>query len=168
MPKLTWTREQIEAYERQLARRPHFSRLNHISIPVRDLEASKKFYIEVLGGRLILDSPPSFAEVLVAGTVVGMSNVRGCPQDADAEYPHIGFEIESDHFLPMKRWLEDHGVTTHAPWSRSHVEALMYFKDPSGNLIEIYCPRFERAKELQRTPTVVEVVELPALDYEWR
>lgn len=168
MPKIIWTPEQIAEYERQLERRPHFSRLNHVSLAVRDVEVSKRFYIDVLGGRLIHDTP-NFAEVLVAGTVVGMSDRRGRPQDSDAEYPHIGFEIESEHFLPMKRWLDDHGVKTHQPWSRSHVEGLMYFKDPSGNLIEIYCPRFEGAKEeLQLAPNILEVVDLPSLDYAWR
>src|SRR5579871_291978 len=55
MPRIAWTPEQIAEYERKLAARPHFSRLNHISIPVTDLELAKKFYVEVLGGRLILD-----------------------------------------------------------------------------------------------------------------
>lgn len=167
MPRVTWTPEQIRDYELELERRPHFSRLNHISIPVRDLAAAKKFYTDVLGGRLVLESP-NFAEVLVAGTIVGLSDVRGRPQSSDAEFPHIGFEIESDQFLPMRQWLDDHGVKVHRPWTRSQVEGLMYFKDPSGNLIEIYCPRFARATEVQHSPSVLEVVDLPSLDYEWR
>lgn len=168
MANLTWTPEQIQEYERQLERRPHFSRLNHISIPVRDLAASKRFYVEVLGGRLIHDKP-TFAEVVVAGTVIGLSSTRGRPQSSEAEFPHIGFEIESDHFLAMKQWLDDHGVKTHEPWTRSQVEGLMYFKDPSGNLIEVYCPRFAGAKDVRHSRSVLEVVgDLRALDYEWR
>src|ERR1700733_15956907 len=118
MPRIAWTPEEIEKHDREVAKRPHFSRLNHISIPVNDLEAAKRFYVEVLGGRLILDGTPNFSEVLVAGTVIGLSDVRGTPQSSDAEFPHIGFEIESEHFLPMKTWLEAHGVKTHAPWTR--------------------------------------------------
>jgi catechol 2,3-dioxygenase-like lactoylglutathione lyase family enzyme len=167
MPRIAWTPEQIAEYERKLATRPHFSRLNHISIPVTDLELAKQFYVEVLGGRLILDGTPHFSEVLVAGTVVGLSDVRGRPQASDTEFPHIGFEIESEHFVPMKAWLEAHGVATHAPWTRHHVEGLMYFKDPFGNLIEIYCPQFAGARDLQLSPTPVGVVELPALNYSW-
>jgi catechol 2,3-dioxygenase-like lactoylglutathione lyase family enzyme len=167
MANLTWTPEQIAEYERELELRPHFSRLNHISIPVRDLEVSKRFYIEVLGGRLIHNTE-AFAEVLVAGTVVGLSSVRGRPQTSEAEFPHIGFEIESDQFLPMKRWLDEHGVRTHQPWTRSQIEGLMYFKDPSGNLIEIYCPRFAGAKEIRHSKKVAEFVDLRDLDYEWR
>jgi catechol 2,3-dioxygenase-like lactoylglutathione lyase family enzyme len=167
MPRIAWTPEQIAEYERKLAARPHFSRLNHISIPVTDLEAAKKFYVEVLGGRLILDGTPHFSEVLVAGTVIGLSDVRGRPQSAESEFPHIGFEIESEHFLPMKAWLEANGVKTHAPWTRHHVEGLMYFKDPFGNLIEVYCPKFAGAGELQLSGTPVGVVDLPELNYSW-
>jgi len=167
MPRIAWTDEEVDRYERELAQRPHFSRLNHISIPVTDLELAKRFYVEVLGGRLILDGTPNFSEVLVAGTVVGLSDVRGRPQAAETEFPHIGFEIESEHFLPMKTWLETHGVKTHAPWTRHHIEGLMYFKDPFGNLIEVYCPKFSGATELQLAGTPVDVVELPTLNYRW-
>lgn len=167
MPKVAWSPEEIAAYERDLERRPHFSRLNHVSLPVRDLEASKRFYTEILGGRIVNDGTPHFAEVLVAGVVVGLSDVRGEPQKSNAEFPHLGFEIASEHFLPMKAWLDRHGVATHDPWTRHHVEGLMYFKDPSGNLIEIYCPAFAGAGELQQAPTPHDVVALPDLDYAW-
>lgn len=166
MPNVAWSPEEIREHERRLEQRPHFSRLNHISIPVRDVAVSKRFYVDVLGGRLIHDTP-HFAEVLVAGTVVGMSDIRGRSQEPAAEFPHLGFEIESEQFWPMRRWLDEHGVKTHGPWTRSQVEGLMYFKDPSGNLIEIYCPRFADAKAVQHARSVLEVVELPSLDYEW-
>src|SRR3974377_7827 len=137
MPRVPWTAEQIEAYEHDLQRRPHFSRMNHVSIPVERLDIAKRFYTEVLGGRLINDGTPNFSEVLVAGMIIGLSQVRGRPQAAETEFPHIAFEIESEHFLPMKAWLEKHGVKTGTAWSRHQVEGLMYFKDPFGNLIEI-------------------------------
>jgi catechol-2,3-dioxygenase len=43
----------------------------------------------------------------------------------------------------------------------------MYFKDPSGNLIEMYCPKFEGAKDLQKSGTIIGVTDLANLDYEW-
>lgn len=167
MPRVAWSEEQIAAYESALAKRPHFARMNHVSLSVRDLEVAKRFYVEVMGGRLVNDGTPNFAEVLVAGMIIGMSDARGEPQASDAEFPHIAFEIESDHFLPMIAWLERHGVKTHRPWTRHQVEGLMYFKDPSGNLIEIYCPKFAGARDLVLAPTPLDVVELTSLDYEW-
>ncbi len=167
MPSFTWSSEQIEAFERALAKRPHFSRFNHVSVWARDVERSTTFYADVLGGRIVNKGTPHFAEVEVAGVIIGLSDVRGAAAAPDAEFPHIAFEIESHHFLPMKKWLEDHGVKTHEPWTRHQVEGLMYFKDPSGNLIEVYCPKFAGAKSLQTAGTPIDVVNLAELDYDW-
>ena len=80
-------------------------KLHHVSRQTRNVDETRKFYVEVLGGRLILDGTPHFSEVLVAGTVVGLSDVRGKPQQPDAEFPHIGFEIESEHFIFRSTYL---------------------------------------------------------------
>ena len=167
MPRVPWTEDQIAAYERELEGRPHFARLNHVSLSVDDLEVSKRFYVEVLGGRMVNDGTPHFAEVLVAGMIIGMSDVRGTSQAPASEFPHVAFEIESQHFMPMIELLHRHGVKTHQPWTRHQVEGLMYFKDPSGNLIEIYCPQFAGAKEIRVAPTPLDVVDLETLNYTW-
>lgn len=167
MPSFEWSAEQIAEFERNLARRPHVSRVNHISIPVRDLEQSKRFYAEVIGGRIVNEGTPNFSEVVVGGLIVGMSTASGEPQAARAEFPHLALEIESEQFLPMIAWLRDHGVRTHEPWTRHQIEGLMYFKDPSGNLIELYCPRFDGARELRQSTGLHEVADLADLDYEW-
>jgi catechol 2,3-dioxygenase-like lactoylglutathione lyase family enzyme len=162
-PRIFWNPEQIAHYERELQRRPHFSKLNHISLAVKDIDEARKFYIDVLGGRLVYDMP-HFIEVNVAGTVIGMSATRGRPQASDAEYPHVGFEIESDQFLPMKALLNECGVKTHEIWTRLNIEGLMYFKDPSGNLLEIFCVKYEGEK--QRTKPL-SADEVSRLDYTW-
>jgi catechol 2,3-dioxygenase-like lactoylglutathione lyase family enzyme len=162
---IAWTPEEIAAHERQ--DRPWFTAMAHVSLPVRDLEEAKRFYTEVLGGRLILNLP-EFAEVMLAGTIVGFSAHQGQPQSPGTEFPHVAFSIESAQFAPMKRWLEDHGVPTHDLWTRNGREGLMYFKDPSGNLFEIYCSRFDGANELQRGGARggESVVDLASLNYE--
>jgi catechol 2,3-dioxygenase-like lactoylglutathione lyase family enzyme len=167
MPSFTWSADRIRAFEAALAKRPHFSRFNHVSVWARDVEISTRFYADVLGGRVVNEGTPHFAEVEVAGVIIGVSDVRGVANPAESEFPHMAFEIESEHFLPMKKWLEDHGVKTHDPWTRHQVEGLMYFKDPSGNLIEVYCPKFAGAKELRKSGTPIGVVDLAGLDYEW-
>jgi catechol 2,3-dioxygenase-like lactoylglutathione lyase family enzyme len=167
MPSFTWSAEKIRAFDAALAKRPHFSRFNHVSVWARDVETSMRFYADVLGGRIVNQGTPHFAEVEVAGVIVGVSDVRGVRTPAESEFPHMAFEIESEHFLPMKKWLEDHGVKTHDPWTRHQVEGLMYFKDPAGNVIEVYCPKFAGAKELRTAGTPVDVVDLASLDYDW-
>jgi catechol 2,3-dioxygenase-like lactoylglutathione lyase family enzyme len=166
---IPWSQDEIEAFENALAKRPHFSRLNHVSINADDLQTSKTFYADVLGGRVVSESE-HFVIVQIAGTMIGISDNRGTApfgHTPDAEFPHIAFEIESDQFLPMKKWLEDHGVKTHDPWTRFRIESLMYFKDPAGNLLEMYCPEFAGAKNARQTRNVREVMDFAQLSYDW-
>lgn len=164
--RITWTPAEIEEHER--APRPRFTALSHVSLPCRNMGEARRFYEEVLGGRAILHLD-DFVEVVVAGTILGFSESGSGKSNApDAEFPHVAFLIESDQFLPMKAWLEDHGVKTHALWTRGGVEGLMYFKDPSGNLLEIYCKPYAGAQDLPRTGTVRDIVDLASLNYEWR
>ena len=164
---IQWTDEQIAAHQRQ--DRPFFSQMAHASLTVRDLDEAKRFYVDVLGGRLVLNLP-EFAEVVVAGMIFGFGTKSGHVQNADEEYPHIAFYIDNEQFLPMKKWLDDHGVTTHDLWTRNGKEALMYFKDPSGNLFEIYCKQFDGADKLQRGGARggESVLKLPDLNYDWK
>jgi hypothetical protein len=42
---------------------------------------------------------------------------------------------------PLKERLEAHGIPTHPIWTRNGHTGLVYFRDPSGNLLELYCSR---------------------------
>jgi catechol 2,3-dioxygenase-like lactoylglutathione lyase family enzyme len=70
--------------------RPRLAYLHHVSLPCRDLAESKRFYIDVLGGELYHDTP-GFAEVMLAGMIVGMSEQAEGWTGWEAEYPHYGF-----------------------------------------------------------------------------
>lgn len=121
-------------------RPPRFSGLNHLSIPVRDRQEAIRFFTDVLGADVALDNP-SFTEVLLAGTIIGISEQAGGWTAPNAEFPHYAFSIEGADMQPMKERLESFGIPTHSIWTRHGVEALMYFRDPSGNLFEMYCTR---------------------------
>jgi catechol 2,3-dioxygenase-like lactoylglutathione lyase family enzyme len=118
--------------------RPCFHSFSHLSIPCRDLEMAKRFFVHVMGGELVLDLD-GFAEVRVAGAIVGLSPRAGDWTGGHAEFPHYAFYADGENFLPMIGWLKQNGVTTPGPWTRDRKKGLMYFRDPSGNLIEIYC-----------------------------
>ena len=45
----------------------------------------------------------------------------------------------------MMAWLRQSGVTTTEPWTRDGIKGLLYFRDPSGNLLEMYCPKIKEA-----------------------
>ncbi|HYA27429.1 MAG TPA: VOC family protein, partial [Acidobacteriota bacterium] len=121
-------------------RRLRIKSFGHLSMPVRDLEQSKRFFTEVMGGEPMTTSDPAtFVEVCVAGAVVGLSTRGGSWTGRDCEYPHYAFYADANNFLPMIEWLKAHSVATPGPWTRDGKKGLMYFRDPSGNLLEIYC-----------------------------
>lgn len=151
------------------ARRPRFSSFAHASIPVRDLEQSKRFFTQVIGGELIHDVK-GFAEVRVAGVIIGLTDRPGRWTGWDAEYPHYAFFAEPEDFLPMKDRLRQSGIKTSEPWTRDGVRGLMYFRDPSGNLFEMYCSKLEEAAAFLRGVKQGGIYEIDfgGLNYEWR
>ncbi|MGE3935340.1 MAG: VOC family protein [Rhodospirillaceae bacterium] len=117
---------------------PAFDRFAHVSMPCRDLAEGKRFYEKVLGGQIRVDTP-TFASFVIAGTDIGIGT-DGCTFiERSAEYPHMAFFVGPAELAQMRDWLARCGVPTSNLWTRSGVEALMFFRDPSGNVIELYC-----------------------------
>ena len=147
--------------------RPRFSALHHISLPCRDVEESKRFYIQVLGGELFHDIP-GFAEVRIADIIFGMSQQSGGWTGRTVEYPHYGLNVDGKNFALARRWLEACGVPQHG-WTRNYKTALLYFRDPSGNLLEIYCDSgYKGIRELALGPRQGGTpLPLEALRYQW-
>jgi catechol 2,3-dioxygenase-like lactoylglutathione lyase family enzyme len=153
--------------------RPRFNAFAHASIYCRDLEQAKRFFTKVIGGELIhdvKDVATGFAEVRVAGIIIGMTDRPGQPTARDAEYPHYAFFIQPEDFLPMVEWLRHNGVTTSEPWTRDGIKGLLYFRDPAGNLFEMYCPKLKEAATFVRGTKQGGSYEIDfdGLNYEWR
>jgi catechol 2,3-dioxygenase-like lactoylglutathione lyase family enzyme len=126
------------------------SRLSHISVPVRDRAEATRFFVDVLGAEITLQNR-TFTEVRVAGTIIGFSEQTSGWTAPDAEFPHYAFEVPPEEFEPLKERLDTAGVKTHPIWTRHGVEALMYFRDPSGNLFELQCTEgFPNPQALRR------------------
>ncbi len=87
-----------------------------------------------------------------------------------AEYPHYAFFIEAEDLVPMKERLESYGVPTNHLWSRDGVKVVMYFRDPSGNLFELYCGKdFKDVATVARAGASGEYMfDLGALNYDWK
>lgn len=124
--------------------RPRFIGFAHASLFCHDLQQAKRFFTKVMGGELIHDVD-RFAEVRLAGVIIGMTVRPGSVTGPNAEYPHYAFFVEAGDFLPMAAWLRENGVTTSEPWTRDGVKGLLYFRDPSGNLFEMYCSKIAEA-----------------------
>ena len=74
----------------------------------------KRFFTKVIGGELIHDVD-GFAEVRVAGIIIGLTIRPGRTTGRNDEYPHYAFFIEAEDFLPMVGWLRQNGVVTTQP-----------------------------------------------------
>lgn len=131
---------------------PKFRAFAHVSLPCRDLEEGKRFYGSVLGGEMRVETP-TFASFRLSGVDIGIGN-DGCTfLEPGAEYPHCAFFCGPDELAQMKAWLARCGIPSSNFWTRSGVEALMFFRDPSGNMIELYCEKgFKGADKLPRGP----------------
>jgi len=129
-----------------------FQSFSHVSVPCRDLAEGKRFYVDVLGGKLRVDTP-TFASITVCDVDIGIGT-EGCTYiGQSAEYPHFAFFVGPDELVHMKRWLGRCGIPTSNFWTRSGVEALMFFRDPSGNVIELYCREgYAGARDLPKGP----------------
>ncbi len=151
------------------SKRPQVSGFSHVSIPCRDVEEAIRFFTEVLGAELLFHSA-GFAEVRIAGICFGFSLQKGGWTGYSAEYPHYAFFIEAEDLLPMKERLESYGVPTNQLWSRDGVKVVMYFRDPSGNLFELYCGKdFKDAAAVARAGADGNYMfDLGALNYDWK
>jgi catechol 2,3-dioxygenase-like lactoylglutathione lyase family enzyme len=111
-----------------------------------DVERSKRFYTEVLGGRLAFSGPGGLTYVALANTFI-IINVGGGPTD---DKPTVTLETPPDpdrvsSFLNL-RVRDIHAV--HAAWSargaqfltppkQHQYEIRCYIRDPDGYIIEV-------------------------------
>ena len=167
-----WNDKSAALGAKQEFQRPRFTAFAHASLYCRDFEQAKRFFTKVIGGELIHDvndGVTGFAEVRVAGIIIGMTDRPGRPTGWNSEYPHYAVFIEPQDFLPMVAWLRHNGVKTSEPWTRDGIKGLLYFRDPSGNLFEMYCPKLKEAATFMRGAKQGGSYEIDfaGLNYEW-
>jgi catechol 2,3-dioxygenase-like lactoylglutathione lyase family enzyme len=76
---------------------PRFSGMSHVSLPCRDLEESKVFYSQVMGGELV-HTATGFVEFRVENIIIGLSEQSTGWTGADDEYPHYAFYLDGPNF----------------------------------------------------------------------
>ena len=149
---------------------PKINSFDHASMPSHNLAESIRFYGSVLGGELMVKED-EFALFKIAGTRIGIGSSGTTFMTENAEYPHIAFNVGPDALVQMKQWLTACGVPTSTFWTRKGIETLMFFRDPSGNVIELFCDSgFDGAAELPRGPArghgiTIDIDELKYTDW---
>jgi catechol 2,3-dioxygenase len=129
-------------------------RIGHVLIAVRDVEVSKRFYMDILGFKLLEQDPDHGGVFLSLG---GFGNTldlfpstapdAGPPSASDGRsmpglgVKHIAFAVASEEDVREANFsLEDAGVKIARALDHESQKSI-YFHDPDGNLLEIVWER---------------------------
>ena len=114
----------------------------HFSIAVSDLEASRKFYTEVLGLKLVNDASAYGMVFLRAGNdhvILAKSDAPLERSAADSRRAHHAFKVDAARYDGTKAFLASRGVEIFEEEDRKKgvfVGRQFYFHDPDGSVIE--------------------------------
>jgi catechol 2,3-dioxygenase-like lactoylglutathione lyase family enzyme len=119
--------------------RPLHAGLRHLALNVRDLDAMKRFYVDLLGFAVEWEPDPD--NVYLSSGIDNLALHRAADDAAPGRgaLDHLGLIVRSAPEVDAwADFLESHGVTlkarpkTHRDGARS-----LYFQDPDGNSIQI-------------------------------
>src|SRR5882724_9861960 len=120
-------------------------KLGHVVLNVGDLEASVRFYTEVLG----LQISDRYPDSMVPGGMVfmrcntdhhGVALVGGAGPLERTSLNHFAFEVGSlDEVFRARAWLQQHDVPiVFQGRRRAGCQVAVEFRDPDGNNLEVY------------------------------
>lgn len=121
-------------------------RIGHVVLKVRDLERSRRFYTEMLGLDVMREVPQIKMVFLASNRrdhhEIALAEVgprAGAPKQSDAGLAHIAFRLKSEGELRAAyREFKERGVPI--CFTVDHgVTKSIYFLDPDGNQLEVYC-----------------------------
>ena len=120
-------------------------KLGHVVLNVTDLEASVRFYTELLG----LQVSDRYPDSMVPGGMIfmrcnadhhGVALVGGATRNERSSLNHFAFEVATlDEVFRARAWLRKHGVPiVFEGRRRAGCQIAVEFQDPDGNNLEIY------------------------------
>jgi catechol-2,3-dioxygenase len=128
-------------------------RIGHLVLNVKDVEASTKFYSEILGFEISLQRPDGSGTFLTCGRIHHDLALFKAPEDAAPVTPgglglnHFAVQVEDlDALKEVYQTLQEHSVPVQRTTDHTMTKSV-YFHDPDGNRIEFFCNSFETAAE---------------------
>ena len=124
------------------------SRINHVSVNARDLQASVDFYVDLLGAEPI--DTPNFG-FPVQWLALGRTQLHLFQRDLQST-THHHFAVAVDEIEPVYRAAERRQAFDYSAFGNHLVElpgdlVQLYVRDPAGNLVEIDCVGVDRLPE---------------------
>ena len=124
--------------------------IDHITIPVKDLEVAEQFYAGVLGGEVVFrgdsswvtpggQEPTPHISVIIGNSPKLNLFLQDCGQPlAHQGNPHIAFQVKGEDLIEWQIFLHSNGIPTDGPRRMGPPgQASLYFDDPFGNHLEL-------------------------------
>jgi len=116
------------------------SGLNHITIRVNRIDASKEFYGDILGFEIIRTMGQSMAVYDIGGgdtLVIVEAETSYDPTSRDFRVDHFGFYVEkADKIDELATYFRDKEVTIMSGPANRKKGRFLFISDPDGNMIE--------------------------------
>ena len=134
----------------------HARKLGHVVLKVRDAQKSKEFYTRTLGLQVAYENLERGAVFLSFGSehhdlALFQLATGETPEAAQPGLHHTAWQLGSFAELQAAhRELIELGVPVEATVEHN-VTRSVYFPDPDGNRVELYCDRVEHGFEAMRT-----------------
>jgi catechol 2,3-dioxygenase-like lactoylglutathione lyase family enzyme len=124
--------------------------VNHITLSVKDVEASLAFYSQTLGFRTLARWPKG-AYLLAGDLWIALVLDQRLRAAALPEYTHIAFTVAQADFAALSRRIVDAGAPI---WQPNQTEGdSLYFLDPNGHKLEIHASNLEaRLRSAKTSP----------------
>jgi catechol 2,3-dioxygenase-like lactoylglutathione lyase family enzyme len=139
-------------------------KLNHITIVVSDIDRSKRFYREILGLESTFEEEISggqFSEVTAtpglrlrfavlrarnSDIIIELAQFLNPQTEINSDFRHIAFEVDDVdevHLMLKNKGIEtlSEPVTISGSHPKINGKRFFYFRDPDGNLIELFNSR---------------------------
>ena len=118
--------------------RPHLG-LRHLALFVRNFDATKRFYVELLGYRVEWEPDPDNVYLCSGSDNLALHRAPSDGSVRESSLDHFGLVVRTpDDVDDWARFLEGHGVSL-ATQPRTHRDGArsFYLPDPDGNRIQI-------------------------------
>ncbi len=125
--------------------------VNHITLSVRDIDESFRFYHDILQLKPLAKRKNRSAYFLAGDNWIALVQAKE-HQEPSASYAHLAFSVTSQNFKIVSQRISESGAKI---WQEnSSPGESLYFLDPSGNKLEIHCGDWKsRIQWLKNNPT---------------